>query len=345
MSSTAAAAQVQPQGTSHRRGCLFYVTRALKWFGILLAALIVLGLGFQTIATEIDRRSFSPRGQLYSVNSQQMHMTCAGEGSPTVVLQAGGGADALSWYWVQGQLAQHTRVCAYDRAGLGWSEAASTSRDPITIVGELRALLDEAGVQPPYVMAGHSYGAILARVYATQFAAQVTGLALVDSYTVGLVEQSELDNAAVAYYAVNAPLYLMQWLGVSRFIVPGQLQAMGYPPELVPEMAALRARSQALDTDTREKGLSAYLDLARASLAAGDLGDLPVAVLWASESYASYDMDAMLEVAAYSTNSVVRVIDNANHGSIVGTEQYAQQVTDAILDVIEAAETGEPLAP
>jgi pimeloyl-ACP methyl ester carboxylesterase len=321
--------------------------RALKWFGIILVTLVLLGVAFQTIATEIDRRTYAPRGQLYNVNDHQMHIICTGEssdGSPTVILQAGGAAESLYWYWVQNQLAEHTRVCAYDRAGLGWSEPVSTPRDPVTIVGELHTLLEAADVQPPYIMAGHSYGAILARVYATEYPQEVTGLALVDSYTVGIVEQSELDNARLPFYVASTPLYIMQWLGVSRFIVPREFQAMGYPPEIVSEMTAVRTRNQTLDTDMGEKGLPIYLALAQASAAAGELGDLPMAVLWASESYANYTMEGMVEVAAYSSNSMVRVIEGTNHSSILGTEQYARQVSDAILDVIEAAETGEPLA-
>jgi pimeloyl-ACP methyl ester carboxylesterase len=344
MATTATVTPVQLQRSPHRRGCLFYAHRALKWFGIVLVALTGLGVAYQTIATELDKRNYSPRGQLYSVNGHQMHMICRGEGNPTVILQAGGGADSLWWYWVQNQLAEHTRVCAYDRVGLGWSEAASTPRDPVTIVGELHTLLEEAGVQPPYIMVGHSFGAILARVYTTQYRQDVTGLALVDSFTVRLVEQSELDRTAFPYYVATGSLWIMQRLGVARFVLPPQLQAMGYPAELIPEMVALRTRNQTLDTDIGEKGMSAYLTLAHASIAASDLGELPVAVLWAAESYANYDMDAMLEVAAYSTNSVSLVIEGANHGSILGTEQFAQQVADAILDVTEAAETGESLA-
>ena len=340
---TASETSVQTQSESRRRGCLFYIWRGPKWLGIALVVLVLLGIGYQTIATEIDRRTYEPRGQIYTVNGIHMHMICQGEGSHTVVLQADGGAESTYWYWVQSQLAEHTRVCAYDRAGLGWSDAASTPRNPVTIVGELHALLEEADVQPPYIMAGHSYGTILARVYATQYPQEVTGFALVDSYTVGIVEQSELDNARLPYYLANGSLYVMQWMGVARFILPGQFGEMGYPSEIIPEMVALHTRNQSLATDTAEKGIDAYLELARESATAGDLDDVPMAVLWASESYANYDMNAMLEVAAYSSNSVTRVIDGANHGSILGTEQYAQQVTDAILNVIEAIQTGVPL--
>jgi pimeloyl-ACP methyl ester carboxylesterase len=228
---------------------------------------------------------------------------------------------------------------------MGWSEAASSPRDPVTIVGELHALLNEAGVAAPYVMVGHSYGAILARVYAAQYPQDVTGVVVVDSLTVGgIASESELDQHKPAFYAAVAPLWLMQRLGVMRLLGPGTVRAMGYPPEIAPELAALQSHNQTLDTDMLEKGLPAYWTLIQASTAAEDLGDLPLAVLWASESYATYDRAAVNKVATYSSDSVTRVIEGANHGSILGNEQHAQQVSDAILDVLEAAQTGQPLA-
>jgi hypothetical protein len=83
--------------------------RGLKWCGIALCALALLGVAFQTIATRIDNRTYAPRGQLYTVNGRQMHMVCLGQskpGAPTVVLQAGGANESLSWVRVQAQLAQ-----------------------------------------------------------------------------------------------------------------------------------------------------------------------------------------------------------------------------------------------
>jgi len=244
----------QTENARRRRGCLFYVKRGLKWLGIALIALVLLGVAYQTIATEIDKSTYSPRGQLYTVNGRQMHIVCRGEGSPTVVLQAGGAAESLWWYRVQQQLAEHTRVCAYDRAGLGWSEATSSPRDPVTIAAELHALLGEADMAEPYVMAGHSYGAILARVYAAQYPQDVTGVVVVDSLTVGgIASESELDQHKPAYYAAVAPVWLMQRLGVMRLLGPGTVRAMGYPPEIAPEIAALQSHNQTLDTDMLEK--------------------------------------------------------------------------------------------
>jgi hypothetical protein len=102
-----------------KRGCQFYVKHGLKWFGIVLITLVILGVGFQTVATEADKRNFSPRGQFYIVNGHPIHMVCMGEGDPTVILHAGLSADSSWWYRVQTQLAQHTRVCAYRSSRTG----------------------------------------------------------------------------------------------------------------------------------------------------------------------------------------------------------------------------------
>jgi hypothetical protein len=151
-----------------RRGCLFYVKRGLKWFGIALIALIVLGVIYQVIATETDRRAYLPSGQLYTVDGHQMHIVCKGEGSPTVILEAGAGHFSTLWAWVQPAVAQSTRVCAYDRAGYGWSEPGPEPRDAQQIATELHALLDMAEIEPPYVLVGHSLGGIYVRVYNAQ---------------------------------------------------------------------------------------------------------------------------------------------------------------------------------
>ncbi len=85
------------------------------------------------------------------------------------------------WGWIQPQLAASTRVCAYDRAGFGWSEDGPQPRDVQQIVNELHLLLQNAGVQPPYLLAGHSLGGELMRLYAGEHPDQVVGLVLIDS--------------------------------------------------------------------------------------------------------------------------------------------------------------------
>src|SRR5690606_26114202 len=166
-------AQILPQ-----RGCRFIVGRLLKGFALGLAALIVLGVGYQAIATELDRRAYTPPGQLYKVNGHQMHLYCLGEGSPTVILDTGEAALAA---WVLPSVAQTTRVCAFDRAGYGWSETRSEARDALHRAAELHGLLEAAEIEAPYVLVGHSLGGLFSRVYRSQYLDEVAGMVLVDA--------------------------------------------------------------------------------------------------------------------------------------------------------------------
>jgi pimeloyl-ACP methyl ester carboxylesterase len=339
----------QPQ--ARRRGCLFYVKRGLKGFGISLLSLVVLGFVYQTIATETDKGAYTPRGQLYAVNGHQMHLDCLGEGSPTVILEAGGYAESLWWYRIQAQLAEHTRVCAYDRPGLGYSEPTTLPRDPITIVGELHTLLSQAGINPPYVLTGHSYGAILARIFADQYPEDVSGLALVDSAALRPAHfdsEAEFNEWKSEHDMFQAFLGILSRIGVWRLTVGGDFSAWGYPPEIVPEMVALRSNNQAFETYYAEAFPVRHV-LNEAAAEAQDLGDLPLAILWADREFSSPEERAIIEgirqeMATYSSDSLTRIIEGAEHGSILGSEPYARQVTAAILDVIASAQTGEPLS-
>jgi pimeloyl-ACP methyl ester carboxylesterase len=338
---------------SQRRGCLFYVKRGVLGFVIIVVALIVLGFTYQTVATEMDKRNFSARGEFYTVNGHQMHLYCTGEsieGSPTVILEAGGYAESLWWYHVQNQLIDHTRVCSYDRPGLGYSEPTTIARDPITIAGELHSLLEQAGINPPYVLAGHSYGALLVRIFADQYPADVTGLVLVDSAAL----RPAHFNSEQEFNEWKSGQDILQWalgglgrVGVWRLVVGNDFTAWGYPTEIVPELVALRSNNQAFDTYYAE-GFTARHELNETAAAAQDFGNLPLAILWAERTFQSAPdqsifEDIQQEMAAYSSNSRTEFVEGADHGSIIGNEEHAQHISDAILDVIESAQTVTPL--
>lgn len=332
-----------------RRGLLFYVGRGIAWFCAGLVALLLLCVTYQALAMEQDRRSFAPRGQLYTVDNRQMHIVCEGEGSPVVVLEAGGAAESLWWYWVQQQLAQHTRVCAYDRAGHGWSDPAPGSRDPQAIAADLHALLEEAGVAPPYVMAGHSFGAVWARIYAAQYPDDVVGLALIDSTVLvpeAFANQGEFDQWRSSNDAIKALERVAYEFGAIRLTASGDFERAGYPVDIVPEMVALRARMSVFEADYAEQ-IAAGWAFRETAAEAENLGDLPTVVVWASETKTMMETvpalrDPHNEMSTYSSNSTTLVVEGANHGSILGSELYAQQVSDAILDVIQG---GEPNVP
>jgi pimeloyl-ACP methyl ester carboxylesterase len=118
---------------------------------------------------------------MVDVGGYRLHLYCTGEGSPTVILEAGGGNPWLSWYQVQPQVAQFTRVCSYDRAGLGWSDPSPKPRTTKVIADELHTLLHNAGITAPFVLVGHSLGGLDARMFASQYPSEAVGMVLVDS--------------------------------------------------------------------------------------------------------------------------------------------------------------------
>ncbi len=101
-------------------------------------------------------------GRLVDVGGHRLHLSCTGSGSPTVVLEAGGGAMAANLGWITPAVAHDTTICVYDRAGRGWSEDADAPQDAVAISTDLHTLLQRAGVPGPYVIAGHSFGGLYA---------------------------------------------------------------------------------------------------------------------------------------------------------------------------------------
>jgi pimeloyl-ACP methyl ester carboxylesterase len=122
-------------------------------------------------------------GKMYSVGGYRMHLYCTGAGSPTVVLEAGLGNDFRIWDLVQPELSKFTRVCSYDRAGVGWSDPQPGPRDSDSIVSQLHALLAAAGIGEPVILMGHSVAGLHLRAYAAKYPREVAGMVLVDPTT------------------------------------------------------------------------------------------------------------------------------------------------------------------
>lgn len=146
----------------------------------LITLSVLAGVTYQSVATALERRAFPHPGRLIQIGDHQLHLYCTGEGAPTVVLEASAAGMSMGWSWVQDDLARVTRVCSYDRAGLGWSEAGEDGYRTARVPDDLHALLDRAGERGPFVIAGHELGASFARMYASRFREETAALVLID---------------------------------------------------------------------------------------------------------------------------------------------------------------------
>ena len=156
---------------------------------IALSAVVVVFLAagastvFNALAIHHYRAIYPPQGRLYIVDGYKMHLYCTGEGSPTIVLDAGLGNDSLIWADVQPTLSKTTRVCSYDRAGFGWSDLQPRPRDADRITDQLHTLLTDAGIKGSIVLMGHSIAGLYIRDYAARYSQNLSGLVFVDGST------------------------------------------------------------------------------------------------------------------------------------------------------------------
>lgn len=149
---------------------------------IVFALLLFAGCQATTPTTRIEAVSHRPAPFARSVpiGERSLFIDCGGSGSPSVILEAGGGADGTAWHEVLPAVRRFTSACAYDRAGTGRSSAAPRPRTVQHMIDELELLLERAPIEPEYVLTGHSLGGLLARLYTSQHPEDVTGLVLLD---------------------------------------------------------------------------------------------------------------------------------------------------------------------
>jgi pimeloyl-ACP methyl ester carboxylesterase len=236
-------------------------------------------------------------------------MLCRGEGSPTVILDAGLAGCSLDWTLVQHTVATFTRVCAIDRPGYGWSAPRAGERSSGVIVREIEDLLLAAQVPGPYVVVGHSFGGLTMRLFATRNRESVRGLVLVDaSHSEGL------ERLPQAYWdAIRRQLRLARWIAPTGVL--HLADALGLIPETrlyarLPgpmSIAARRHFCRARTIRTTLHELDALAVSQRQVAAAGDLGDLPVVILTSSLTLHP-DRDLPREVSITEMRQAWRVL-------------------------------------
>jgi pimeloyl-ACP methyl ester carboxylesterase len=178
--------RARPDGLA-RRGCAGETSGiAFPRLVSVLVGLLLVGCGGHERNDASERRHAVEvpgvgSGGRFDVGGRQLYVECMGSGAPTVVLEAGWGGTSANWTSVLPKLARNTRACAYDRAGLGASDAIPGVHDAGDETKDLERLLDRAGIHPPYVLVGHSYGGLLARLFAAAQPERTGGLVLLDA--------------------------------------------------------------------------------------------------------------------------------------------------------------------
>jgi pimeloyl-ACP methyl ester carboxylesterase len=180
-------------------------------------------------------------GRLVDVDGFRLHLHCVGSGGPAVIFDAALGASSISWTLVQERVSAFARACAYDRAGFGWSDAGPMPRTAGVIANELRRLLDRAGVPPPYVLVGHSFGGLVIRLFAARHPELTAGLVLVDpAHPEDWIDPAPAELANIA----RGRRLCRQGARAARFGVARAVAALAGAGALVPARALVRLVSR-----------------------------------------------------------------------------------------------------
>ncbi|HEX5730848.1 alpha/beta fold hydrolase [Microbacterium sp.] len=311
------------------------------WAGIALLGGAGLGLAaaVQQVLTVRDRRRFAPPGVLVDVHGHQMHLLISGPDGdgPAVILEAGMGSFSPNWYWVQRELSD-IRTVAYDRPGLGWSEPTGRPRDARTIAEDLRQAMTAAGIEPPFVLAGHSFGGLPVRAFADVYPELTAGLVLVDASHPDQWARWPVRHADRILAASQRLLSVLAWFGMLRALDASRAISNGLPAE---QVAQLRAASALPRCAATEAAQTKAWETSRNQLnAAAPLGELPLTVLAVTDQPVGGDLltALQLELAGLTANARFEVVDGASHESLVSQRRHARRVAAAIRSVVQAAQ-------
>ena len=319
-------------------------SRSARWLlypVLAVLAIASVGGGYQTVRESLEAKAYPPPGQLIDVGGHRLHLYCTGSGSPTVVLEPGHGGSSSDFGWITPAVARETRVCVYDRAGRGWSDATDGPQDGAHIAADLHTLLERAHVPGPYVLAGHSFGGLYIQSFAAQFPDLVAGMVLLDSTAPNPGSAQPTDTESYSLLRrVAVLLPAAAHLGAGRLLNPISYGTL--PPRSRDEARANSATARHLASWIEEL-LAASASANQASLLT-DLDGKPLIVLTADTGNDAKWQPAQEHMATLSTNSVHRVAHDTTHQSLLDDEADSAAASKAIHDVVVAVRTSQPLA-
>ena len=278
-----------------------------KWFFVPPVVLLLAGITYEQIGERQDRKRFAQVGRSVDIGGRSLNIYCSGEGGPAVILDTGGSAPGYGNLLFQREVAQLTRACWFDRAGLGWSDPSPMEQTSAAIADDLHALLHAAGVPPPYVLVGSSFSGFNVRVFAGKYPAEVAGAVLVDSAhedqyryepSATLAPFNQLPKRIRNLICRSVPLAAR--VGIVRLLLKMSEPARNTPPGFTVEQAAT---FQGLALQPKAHVAAAICNFEVKSpvqaRAAGNLGDRPLIVLTAGQPLRVGDPKADKELADF----------------------------------------------
>lgn len=316
------------------------IIKGAVWLGGGLLAISVVGVAgaaiYQAVASSSEKSNFTAPGKIIFVGDTSLYVHCTGaQGKPTILLENGMGLVGENWHWVQKQLSQKYRVCSYDRAGTGFSPSVNGTIDAERSADQLAKLLEKLGNTGPVLLAGHSYGALIGRVFAKKYPNQIAGLVMVDSSHEDMGERFPPQAKKGFDKMLNGfgILKKLNRVAGARIMGVADKFAAGLSGDSYKRAYHLYATPQHMAGADREAKGWGNSGIAARKVAADGLGDLPITVLMV-DNWPKFMMPSWTkmqsELAQLSTNARFETINGPDHFQVLGTQKYAQQVATEI---------------
>ena len=329
-----------------------WIKRILIGLVGLIVLVTVVGSIWEAVSWRNTVAKYPPPGTMVDIGGRKMHILCSGTGSPTVVLEAGldvGGV--IGWSLVQDSIALTTRTCAYNRAGIVWSEPSPGPHNAVTVANDLHAMLAAAGEKPPYVLVGHSLGGPYIMTYTKYYGADVAGLVFVDASHPEQVKRmaavlGKAPDLGVGMLGVAAAL---SWTGVVR-LASAQLDMPKVPRDRVAAMRGYLPRSLSQELLEQKSIDSTFAEAGSFRT----LGDRPVVVLTAMAPMDTNTMKALKitpetakkfqaawlkmhdEEASWSSRSRHEIVPDATHYIQIDRPDVVIRAVREVVDSVRA---------